>query len=133
VTGLDGEDAAGGTDVGVEGDVAGGAKVGRNADALEDAAEGEELVDGGVRELVRARLGRGDLDVAERGGEELDVARFVLGEGDDALADEARVASTLDCRDVRVRVTVAERRAHSLWSRTLRRRRRRSAPRGVRG
>jgi hypothetical protein len=52
---LDGQDSAGGGDVGVERDVAGGAKVGRDSDALEDAAEGQELIDRLVREVVCER------------------------------------------------------------------------------
>lgn len=114
MTSFDGEDRAGGGHVGVEADVAGGAEVGRDANALENSAEREEVIDGLVgcaarqrdveektkavhTEVVGAGLDGLRAGSAQTGLEELDVVLFILGELLNALVDETRVASALDC------------------------------------
>lgn len=52
--GFDGQDAAGGRQVVFVGDLAGGAEVGRDADAFEDGGHGEEGSDSVEREGIGA-------------------------------------------------------------------------------
>jgi hypothetical protein len=60
VTRLDGEDGAGGGEVGLVGDVLSSTEVGADTDTLEDVGDGEEGLDVVEAEGVLALLGRGN-------------------------------------------------------------------------
>lgn len=74
---LDSQDGPGGGQVVLVQDLTGGAEVGANTDALEDAGDSQELDHGGHGEGVGAFFGGAG---AEGGGEEVDVRLLVAGD-----------------------------------------------------
>lgn len=77
MTRLDGQDRSGGRKVVLVHDLAGGAEIGANTYALEDAGDAQKLCDGRHGEAVDAFLRRRG---AESGGQEVDVGFFVAGD-----------------------------------------------------
>jgi len=89
---FDGEDAAGGRQVGFSGDLRGGAEVGGGAHAFQDAGCGYELGNACDAEGVGALFGWGRAYCVQRGGEEGDVPGFVRADGLHVLVEGAVVA-----------------------------------------
>jgi hypothetical protein len=89
---LDGQDRAGGRQVGLRHDVGGGAEVGGNTNALEDRGGGQEARDAGHAEVVGALLDGDGAGGGQGRGQERDVGSLIAADGLDALVGGRVVA-----------------------------------------
>lgn len=77
MAGLDGQDAAGGGEVGLVGDESGGTEVGADTNTLEETGLGDEVPGAGEAEVVGARLGGGHVGRGHDGLDDSNVADLI--------------------------------------------------------
>jgi hypothetical protein len=94
--GLDGEDAASGSQVILAHDAGGGAEVGADTDTLEDGGCDDEAVDIGDTECICALSNWVGASSLKTTGQEVDVGLLIGTDGNDVLADVLAIAGMLE-------------------------------------